>query len=74
MLSVMALDAECCYADGHLWSVAFMLSVTSKVNMLSVVMLSVVMLNVVAPNTNNHNKLKARQVCLSETRKLTHSQ
>ncbi len=48
-LFMMALDAECCYADRHLCCVAFMLSASSKLYMLSVGMLSVVMLNVVAP-------------------------
>ncbi len=52
----MALDAEYCCADCHSCSVAFMLSVTSKLTMLSVVMLNIVMLkvamlNVVAPST-----------------------
>ncbi len=47
-------SAECCYADCHLCRVAFMLSATSKLYMLSVVrlnvfVLNVVMLNVVAP-------------------------
>ncbi len=50
----MALVAEFCYADCHLCFVAFMLSVSSELYMLSVVMvnvvmLSVIMLNVVAP-------------------------
>jgi hypothetical protein len=65
----MVLDAECSYADCHLCSVEFMLSVASKLYMLSavvlnvvmlsvvmlnVVMLSAVMLNVVAPLTRTH--------------------
>ncbi len=53
-LSIMALDAKCCYAHCHLCWVTFVLSVASKLNMLSVIMLSAVMpsviiLNVVAP-------------------------
>ncbi len=55
----MALDAEWCYADCHLCWVAFMLSVTSSLYMLSAVMLNVVMLsvlmqNVVAPEAPRH--------------------
>ncbi len=30
-LIIMAFDAECCYTDSHLCSVAFMLSVASKI-------------------------------------------
>jgi hypothetical protein len=47
---MMAFDAECHYAECHLCCVAFMLSVASKLYMLSVVLLSVVMLNVVMLN------------------------
>ncbi len=49
-LSIIVLDAECCYADCHLGCMAFMLSVESKLYMLSVVMLNVIMLNVVMLN------------------------
>jgi hypothetical protein len=45
VFSIMALNAECCFADCHFCWMAFLLSVTSKLYMLSVVML-----NVVAPN------------------------
>jgi hypothetical protein len=44
---IMAVDAECCYADCYLCCVAFMLSVESKLYTLSVIMLSVIMLSVV---------------------------
>jgi hypothetical protein len=50
-LFMMALDAECCDADCPLCYVAFVLSVTSKLFMMSLVMLNVIMLNVMAPLT-----------------------
>ncbi len=48
-LSIMALNVECCYAEGHLCSVSFMASVANKPIKLSVIMLSDIMLSVVAP-------------------------
>jgi hypothetical protein len=41
-LILLALDAECSYADCHLCCVAFILSVASKLYMMSVVMLNVI--------------------------------
>ncbi len=43
-ISVMALDPEGCYAECHLCWVSFILSVTNKPSMLSVILLSVVAL------------------------------
>ncbi len=48
-LSIMTLKAECCYAEGRLGSVSFMVCVANKPIMLNVIMLNVVMLTVVAP-------------------------
>ncbi len=48
-LSIMALNAESCYAEGRSCWVSFMVSVANKPIMLSVIMQIVVMLSVVAP-------------------------
>jgi hypothetical protein len=41
--------AEHCYAEGSLWWVPFMLSVSFKSIMLSVIMLNVIMQSAIAP-------------------------
>jgi hypothetical protein len=48
--SIIALGTQYCYAECHLSCMSFMLSVTNKSLMLSVVMLNVIMLSVIMLN------------------------
>jgi hypothetical protein len=50
-LNIITLKEECCYAEGNLCLVSFMLSVANKPFVPSVVILNVIMPNVVAPTS-----------------------